>query len=200
MNAAFRNASIVPALALAALASSLLTGCDRLAHGAKIKPLDASEFFADGQSSRRPPAHSVAQNGLRLDSVLYAGRNADGSLATQFPWPVNEAVLARGRQQYLAICANCHAPDGYGQGIIVRRGFPQPPSYHIQRLLQAPVGHFYQVITHGYAAMYPYASIVDVNDRWAIIAYIRALQRSQHTTVADVPPDELANLQKGAAH
>jgi mono/diheme cytochrome c family protein len=200
MNLSTRTLRILPALGFAAVCAQPLAGCDRLARGTKIMPLDPSEFFADGQSSRRPPAHSIAQSGLRLDSLLYSGRNPDGTLATQFPWPVNEAVLMRGRQQYLAICANCHAPDGYGQGIIVRRGFPSPPSYHIQRLLQAPVGHFYQVITNGYGAMYPYKSIVDVNDRWAIIAYIRALQRSQHAAIADVPPNELANLRKGAGH
>jgi mono/diheme cytochrome c family protein len=200
MNLPTRILRLLLALGFAAMCAQLLAGCDRLARGTKITPLDQSEFFADGQSARLPPAHSVAQSGLRLDTLLYSGRNPDGALATQFPWPVNEAVLARGRQQYLAICANCHAPDGYGQGIIVRRGFPAPPSYHIQRLLQAPAGHFYQVITNGYGAMYPYKSIVDVNDRWAIIAYIRALQRSQHAAVADVPPNELAILRKGAAH
>ena len=175
-------------------------GCDRLSSGTKIMPLEQSEFFTDGQSSRRPPAHSIAQNGLRLDTLLYSGRNEDGTLSTLFPWQVNDAVLARGRDQYLAICANCHAPDGYGDGIIVRRGFPAPPSFHLPRLVEAPVGHFYQVITNGYGAMYPYASIVDVNDRWAIIAYIRALQRSQHATAADVPPDELAKLENGGSH
>jgi mono/diheme cytochrome c family protein len=200
MKLSTRTLRLLPAIGLAAVCAQLLAGCDRLASGTKIAPLDQSEFFADGQSSRNPPAHSIAQSGLRLDTLLYSGRNPDGTLATQFPWPVNESVLVRGRQQYLAICANCHAPDGYGQGIIVRRGFPAPPSYHIQRLLQAPVGHFYQVITNGYGSMYPYKSIVEVNDRWAIIAYIRALQRSQHATMADVPPDALAALQKGGAH
>ena len=198
MNVPARTFRILMALGFAAVCAQLLAGCDRLARGTKITPLDPSEFFADGQSSRRPPAHSIAQSGLRLDTLLYSGRNPDGTLATQMPWPVTAAALARGRQEYLAVCANCHAPDGYGQGIIVRRGFPSPPSYYTQRLMQAPVGHFYQVITNGYGAMYPYKSIVDVNDRWAIIAYIRALQRSQHGTVADVPPGELANLQKGA--
>ena len=200
MKTAFQLCKIPGAMALAASACLLTAGCDRLAQGTKIQPLEESQFFADGQSSRQPPAHSIAQNGLRLDTLLYACRNPDGTPATEFPWPVNATVLARGQQQYLAICANCHGPDGYGQGIIVRRGFPAPPSYHQPQLMQAPVGHLYEVITHGYGAMYPYASIVDVNDRWAIVAYIRALQRSQHATTADVPPDALANLQEEAAH
>jgi mono/diheme cytochrome c family protein len=185
---------------LSALTLLWTAGCDQLSSGTKIMPLEQSQFFPDGQSSRRPPAHSIPQNGLRLDTLLYSGRNEDGTLATLFPWQINDAVLARGRDQYLAICANCHAPDGYGNGIIVRRGFPSPPSFQSPRLVQAPVGHYYEVITNGYGAMYPYASIVDVNDRWAIIAYIRALQRSQHATASDVPPGELAKLGNGGPH
>ena len=200
MNATFLPSNFWPSAFLAAFACLSLAGCDNLKSGTKIKPLTESKFFADGQSSRQPPAHSVAQNNLRIDTVLFAGRNPDGTLTVQMPWPVNAAVLARGQVQFKAICANCHGADGYGQGIIVRRGFPSPPSYHEQRLIDAPVGHLYDVITNGYGAMYPYANIVDVNDRWAIVAYIRALQRSQHATVADVPPDALADLQKEAMH
>ena len=198
MNAAFSPTHLRLALVLACGVCLSLAGCDNLKSGTKIKPLTQSKFFADGQSSRQPPAHSIAQDNLRIDTLYYAGRNPDGSLATQMPWPVNAAVLARGEVQFKAICANCHGADGYGQGIVVRRGFPSPPSYHDQRLVDAPVGHLYDVIANGYGAMYPYASIVDVNDRWAIVAYIRALQRSQHATVADVPADALANLQKEA--
>ena len=196
MNAALRSARSLPVLALAAGVCLWLAGCDNLKSGTKIKPLTQSRFFPDGQSSRQPPAHSIAQSGLRIDTLYYAGRNPDGSYATEMPWPVNAAVLARGRVQFMAICANCHGADGYGQGIIVRRGFPSPPSYHDARLLQAPVGHFYDVITNGYGAMYPYKSIVDVDDRWAIVAYLRALQRSQHASAGDVPPDALADLQQ----
>ena len=198
MNVARQSSSLLPLLALAAGMCLPLAGCDNLKSGTKIKPLTESEFFADGQSSRQPPAHSIAQDDLRIDTLYYAGRNPDGSLATQMPWPVNDSVLARGRVEFIAICANCHGTDGYGQGIVVRRGFPSPPSYHEPRLVDAPVGHLYDVITNGYGAMYPYKSIVDVNDRWAIVAYIRALQRSQHAAVADVPPAALANLQKEA--
>ena len=194
MNAALRHLRGLLVWALSASAGLALGGCDNLKTGTKIKPLTESKFFTDGQSSRHPPAHSIAQDGLRIDTVLFAGRNPDGSLTTQMPWPVNDAVLARGRQQYLVICANCHGADGYGSGIIVRRGFPSPPSYHQDRLREAPVGHFFDVISNGYGVMYPYANIVDVNDRWAIVAYVRALQRSQHASVADVPPDVLAKL------
>ncbi len=192
MNAATRHLLVV-----CAVACLLLAGCDNLKSGTKIKPLTQSKFFSDGQSSRQPPVHSIAYDDLRIDTLLFAGRNPDGTLATQMPWPVNDRVLARGQVQFLAICANCHGADGYGQGIIVRRGFPSPPSYHDERLRNAPVGHLYDVITNGYGAMYPYKSIVDVNDRWAIVAYIRALQRSQRATMTDVPSDALANLLKG---
>ena len=195
MNAALRHFKVLPATVLAALGGVLLlAGCDNLKSGTKIKPLTQSKFFTDGQSSRVPPAHSIAESNLRIDTVLFAGRNPDGTLATQMPWPVNEAVLARGQTVFLAICSNCHGPDGYGQGIVARRGFPSPPSYHEERLRNAPVGHLYEVIANGYGVMYPYANIVDVNDRWAVVAYIRVLQRSQHATVADVPPDQIANL------
>jgi mono/diheme cytochrome c family protein len=180
---------------IAAVAAVLaLAGCDNLARGTKIKPLTQSKFFPDGQSSRQPPLHSIAQGNLRIDTLLFTGRNPDGTAATQMPWPVDAAVLARGRQQYQITCANCHGADGYGSGIIVRRGFPAPPSYYDQRLAAAPVGHFFDVITNGHGAMYPYASIIEVNDRWAIVAYIRALQRSQRATLADVPASELAGL------
>ena len=195
MNATSRHLLIVLAMACLSLA-----GCDNLKSGTKIKPLTESKFFSDGQSSRQPPAHSIAYEDLRIDTLLFAGRNPDGTLATQMPWPVNDRVLARGRVQFMAICANCHGADGYGQGIVVRRGFPSPPSYHDERLRNAPVGHLYDVITNGYGAMYPYKSIVDVNDRWAIVAYIRALQRSQHATIADVPADAMANLPPGGTH
>ena len=187
-------------LTLALLLSTALGGCDNLAKGTRIKPLGESHFFADGQSSRLPPPHSIAQGQLQADALLYTGRGEDGKLSADFPWPVNDAVLARGKTIYGAICASCHGADGYGNGIIVRRGFPAPPSYHQQRLVDAPAGHFFDVITNGYGVMYPYASMVEVNDRWAIVAYIRALQLSQHATEKDLPPAEWAKLIAEASH
>jgi mono/diheme cytochrome c family protein len=180
-------------LLVAALALSL-AGCDNLAKGTRIKPLQESNYFADGQSSRPPPPHSIAQGQLHADALLYTGQEEDGKDAARFPWPITEAALARGQLEYGIVCANCHGADGYGKGMIVRRGFPAPPSLHEPRLRAAPPGHYFDVITHGYGVMYPYASIIDVNDRWAIIAYIRALQRSQQASRADVPPQELAKL------
>ena len=193
MNRHFR---FIMASGPALLIAGLLASCDNLAKGTRLKPLAESSYFADGNSSRLPPPNTIARGHLQTDVLLYAGRDPDGKPATQFPWPINEAVLARGKQRYEIVCANCHGPDGYGRGIIVRRGFPQPPSYHDDALRKAPVGHFFDVITNGYGAMYPYASIIEVNDRWAIIAYIRALQRSQHATIADAPSAELRDLGK----
>ena len=190
---------LLATLGLAAL-TTFLTSCDNLAKGTRIKPLGESRFFPDGQSSRPPPPHSIAQGQLQADALLYTGLGADGKPSPDFPWPINEAAIVRGKIVYEAICANCHGPDGYGQGIIVRRGFPAPPSYHDQRLVDAPAGHFFDVITNGYGAMYSYAAIVEVNDRWAVVAFIRALQRSQRATDKDVPADEMAKLTAQTTH
>lgn len=114
-----------------------------------------------------------------------------------FPVPVNQQLLERGKERYGIFCAPCHGPLGDGQGMIVKRGFKQPPSYHIDRLRNAPVGHFFDVITNGFGAMPDYNAQVPPQDRWAIIAYIRALQRSQNATGADVPPSEQSKLQNG---
>lgn len=109
--------------------------------------------------------------------------------------PVTLALLKRGQERFRIYCTPCHSELGDGQGMIVQRGFPPPPSYHTERLRQAPVQHFYDVITNGHGAMYSFADRVQPADRWAIAAYIRALQRSQDATVADVPPDQQGNLQ-----
>jgi mono/diheme cytochrome c family protein len=108
--------------------------------------------------------------------------------------PLTLALLQRGQEQFRIYCTPCHSELGDGNGMIVQRGFPHPPSYDEARLLAAPVQHFVDVITRGYGAMYSYADRVDVTDRWAIAAYIRALQLSQHATMADLAPDERAKL------
>jgi mono/diheme cytochrome c family protein len=108
--------------------------------------------------------------------------------------PVTRDVLARGRERYNIYCTPCHDRLGEGRGMIVQRGFPPPPSYHIDRLRQAPVGHFYSVITNGYGTMYSYASRISPEDRWAITAYIRALQLSQQAKVSDLPEDDRRHL------
>jgi mono/diheme cytochrome c family protein len=119
-----------------------------------------------------------------------------GATMTKFPFPVTKTVLERGKERYEIYCAPCHGKTGAGDGMIVRRGFPLPPTYHQKRLREAPVGHFFDVITNGYGAMYPYAGKVEPEDRWAIVAYIRALQLSQNAKMSDVPANERANIGK----
>jgi len=159
----------------------------------KYKPLRGSTFFADGRSARPLVEGTVARGHLHLDDQLYTGK-VNGELATTFPFPITSAVMARGQQRYEVFCAPCHDKVGSGQGMIVMRGFRPPPSYHVERLRQAPVGHFFDVITNGFGAMYSYAERISPEDRWAIIAYIRALQRSQDATLDDVPAAERARL------
>jgi mono/diheme cytochrome c family protein len=128
------------------------------------------------------------------------GKPLDGTAGTEpIPNPLSPtaATLARGRERFEIFCAPCHGPLGDGDGLVARRGFPHPPSYHTERLRRAADAHFYAVISHGYGAMYPYADRIPVSDRWAIVHYIRALQRSQNATLADVPPDARARLGAG---
>ena len=162
----------------------------------KSDPLAASQFFSDGADSRPIPPHTVARGDLDIDQAFYTGMLGT-NLVTTFPIHLTRAVLQRGRQRYDIYCMPCHGVTGDGDGIVVQRGFPAPPSYHIDRLRDAPVGHFFDVMTRGYGVMYPYASRVPPADRWAIVAYIRALQLSEHATLADVPSNQLAKLNGG---
>src|SRR5439155_22904921 len=139
---------------------------------------------------------TVARGQLNSDEAFFAGKIGTNLVET-FPIEVTRKVLERGRERYDIYCSPCHARTGEGNGMIVQRGFPPPPSYHIDRLRQAPVGHFYDVITHGYGIMYSYANRVSVEDRWAIAAYIRALQLSQNVKVDELPPRERAKLEGG---
>jgi hypothetical protein len=180
------------ALALALLAAA---GCRQDMHDQpRLEPLEASDFFHDGRASRPPVAGTVARGELRLDSHYYTGRQG-GELAETFPFPVTREVLERGRERYGIFCTPCHDRLGTGNGMIVRRGFPQPPSFHEERLRAAPVGHFFDVISNGLGRMTSYADRVPPRDRWAIAAYLRALQLSQNAALADVPPDERRKLE-----
>ena len=153
--------------------------------------LEGSDFFADGRSARQPVRDTVARGQLQIDDHLYKG-NVNGELATTFPVPTTQKILARGQERYNIYCSPCHDGVGTGNGIIVQRGFKRPASFHIDRLREASVGYFFDVITNGYGVMYDYSARVAPRDRWAIVAYIRALQLSQHAPVAELP-DELAS-------
>jgi hypothetical protein len=181
-------------LALAAVAGLTLASCRSDMHvQPRYNPLDGSKFFDDGRSARPAVPDTVARGHLRIDDHLYQGI-VNGKEAETFPFPITRAVLERGRERYNIYCTPCHGLTGEGRGMIVQRGFPQPPSYHTDRLREAPPGHFYNVITNGFGAMYSHAARIAPEDRWAIAAYIRVLQLSQHAAVTDVPEGERSKL------
>jgi mono/diheme cytochrome c family protein len=152
----------------------------------RYKPLDESSFFDDRRSARPVISGTVARGHLRIDEHLYAGK-ASGEPVNAFPFPITRKDVERGRERFNIYCSPCHGRVGDGQGMIVERGFSPPPSYHIDRLRRAPVGHFFDVITNGYGKMFSYASRVTPEDRWRIVAYIRALQLSQWAALDDAP-------------
>jgi mono/diheme cytochrome c family protein len=145
----------------------------------RYKPLAATTFFGDGRSARPAIDDTVARGQLRTDEARFTGKE-NGKDITYFPIQITRADLERGQDRFNAYCSPCHGRLGDGHGMIVLRGLRQPPSYHDPRLVNAPVGHFFDVMTNGYGAMYSYASRVAVDDRWRIAAYIRALQLSQN--------------------
>ena len=161
----------------------------------KAKPDSETEFFKDGTSARPIPAHTVQHGGARENEALYTGLT-NKALVAQLPLRLTPDLLSRGRERFDIFCAICHGASGDGNGQVVQRGFPAPPSYHLDRLRNAPIGHFYDVITNGYGVMYSYASRIEPNDRWAIAAYIRALQLSQHANLDDLPPNERQRLER----
>jgi hypothetical protein len=184
--------SLVGALAACAAA---LAGCtQQMAEQPRCGPLEASTFFADERCARQPVEGTVARGYLHLDEHLYAGKVNDRPADT-LPFPVTRQLLERGQERFNIYCTPCHDHLGSGQGMIVRRGFSPPPSLHIERLRLAPVGHFFDVISNGYGAMPNYGKQVSPHDRWAIVAYIRALQLSQHATLAEVPDGSRQQLQ-----
>lgn len=171
------------------------TGCRQDMHDQpKYIPLRESTFFADHRSARPPVPGTVARGHLDDDELLYTGK-VNGADATVFPFPVDERVMRRGQERFNIYCSPCHGLTGLGDGMIVQRGYRRPPPYDIDRLRTAPVGHFFDVITNGFGAMLDYAAQIRAEDRWAIVAYVRALQLAEHATVADVPPADRSKLQ-----
>ena len=189
---------------LATLALCLLLGCEgttdierlrqEMYNQSRFEPLEKNAFFADQRSSRPWIEGTVARGQLRTDAHLYTGM-VNGQPAETFPFPITREVLQRGRERYTIYCTPCHGQQGDGRGMVVRRGMKQPPSYHIERLQNETPGYFFDVMTNGFGAMYSYASRVKARDRWAIAAYIRALQLSQNATLEDVPADVRERLE-----
>ena len=188
----FARHAVLIALACFAVA------CRQDMHDApRYEPLEASAFFDNGGSARTLVANTVPRGYLREDELLYSGK-LSGQFANTFPKAVTADVMARGQERYDVFCSPCHGRTGVGNGMIVQRGFRQPPSYGEQRLRDAPAGYFFDVMTNGFGAMQDYAAQVPVADRWAIVAYIRALQLSMNATVADVPAERRSDLDRPA--
>ena len=183
LSAASANSALYVFLALVTLA---LAGCRQDMHDQpKYIPLRESQFFGDDRSARPLVQGVVARGQLHEDPLLYTGKE-NGADATEFPFPIDARVMARGQERFNIYCSPCHGRTGLGDGMVVRRGFRRPPSFHDDRLRNAAVGHFFDVMTNGFGAMPDYAAQVRVTDRWAIAAYIRALQLSEHASAADI--------------
>jgi hypothetical protein len=193
----------------------------------KYKPLRASDFFADGVSARPLVSGTVARGQLRENRQFYTGKTSKAAVdvsnpqsentparspapsgpvgqtaqlrgyVTTFPFLITKDILDRGQDRFNVFCSPCHDRVGTGLGMVVRRGYRRPPSFHIDRLRQAPVGYFFDVITNGFGAMPDYSSQIPPQDRWAIVAFLRALQLSQNAPISDVPPQERSKVMAG---
>jgi mono/diheme cytochrome c family protein len=156
----------------------------------KYKALRASPFFADGRASRPMVEGTVARGQLDDLAPSHTGKAVDGTFLAKVPVPVTKSLLARGHERFDIYCSVCHDRIGTGNGMVVQRGFRHPPSLHIDRLRAMPDGYVFDVITNGFGVMPPYAAQVPIDDRWAIVAYVRALQRSQNARPEDLPPEQ----------
>jgi mono/diheme cytochrome c family protein len=187
-------------LTLAVLASTaILAGCRQDMHDApRYEAYEANSTFADNRASRSAPAGTVARGWLRDDEALHTGKIA-GQNVDAFPFAVSAADLQRGQERFNIYCTPCHGRLGDGNGMVVQRGYRQAASFHQDRLRQERLGYFYDVITNGFGAMPDYATQIPVRDRWLIVAYVRALQLSQHATVDDVPAGSRAELDASTA-
>jgi mono/diheme cytochrome c family protein len=205
-----------------ALLLPVLTGCQqKMADQPSYRPLEASNFFADGRSARPAISGTVARGHLQTDRALFTGRlsgrrqppgkpippnpttepeamqlaaveaEENDDFIDYFPIAVSQEFIQHGRDRYMIFCVVCHDALGTGHGKVVERGYTRPPSYHVGRLREAPVGRIFAVMTEGYGSMPSYAEQIPPRDRWAIAAYVRALQLSQHFPADEVPADEL---------
>jgi mono/diheme cytochrome c family protein len=182
---------------LVALLASI-AGCHRdMRDQPRFEPYEETEIFGDGMSARAPIAGTVAIGQLQEDEPFNTGKQ-DGQLVEELPMELTARLLERGRDRFTIFCTMCHGQWGNGDGMIVQRGLRAPPTFHSERLRNVPVGHFFDVITHGFGAMPPYAVQIKPEDRWAIAAYVRALQRSQSARPEDLPEAERRKLEAEA--
>jgi mono/diheme cytochrome c family protein len=179
-------------------AAMFIAGCRQDMHNQpKYKPLRASNFFQDGSSARPLVEGTVARGTLQEDAAFFTGK-VGTQLVKELPFPATREVLDRGQQRFDIFCAPCHDRTGSGNGMVVQRGYRQPPSMHIDRLRNVENGHFFDVMTNGFGAMPDYKAQISARDRWNIVAYIRALQLSQHAATADVPGGDPTKVPQAA--
>jgi len=180
---------------LGVLCVFVVCGCRQDMHDQpKLKPLAKSDFHPDHRASRPQVEGTIARGQLVDDSAFYTGK-VDGQLTHDLQVELTPALLAAGREHFETFCAPCHGRTGAGNGMVVQRGFKKPNSFHIDRIRQMPIGHFFDAMTNGFGAMADYRAQVPVADRWAIAAYVRALQLSQNARVEDVPGERRGELE-----
>ena len=184
-------------LAVVVAVAASASACRQDMHDApKYEPLEGSAFFNDNRASRQLVPGTIARGELKEDKLLHTGRNGD-AISDIYPFPVTDGVLARGRERFNIYCSPCHSSVGDGNGMIVQRGYKRPPSFHEERLRVMAPGYFFTVMTNGFGVMPAYSLQVEVEDRWAIAAYIKALQLSHNASVEDLTADERTRLEKG---
>jgi cytochrome c553 len=178
------RAAAAPLLLLLGLAA-----CDNMQHQENLRAFVPSRQFADDSSARVTPAHTVSRDAAAPDDPVATGMR-HGQWLLNIPIRLTPAFVVRGGERYAIFCADCHGADGEGHGIVVARGFPKPASFDDPRIRQASAGALYGAVAGGSGVMYGFADRIDPLDRWAIVAYVRALQRSRRATLADIPPEE----------
>jgi mono/diheme cytochrome c family protein len=179
--------------AVCALAIVGLAACDNMQHQENLRAFVPSRHFANDSSARMPPEHTVSREAPGPDDPVTTGLR-EGQWLAGFPMKLTRDFVVRGGERYGIFCADCHGADGGGRGIVVARGFPQPPSFHTERDRNEPVGAIFGAISHGSGVMYGFADRIAPSDQWAIVAYIRALQKSRNATLAELPAGERARL------
>jgi len=196
----FMNIKIFVSISLIAL---FLSGCFRgrpsedppihinpnMDHQPKYKAQAESQYFENGSTMRMPVAGTVARGESFENTELFFGKNANGQPVLENPLPINMRLLKRGQERYDIFCAPCHGRTGDGRGIVIKRGYLPPPNFHQDLVRNYPDGHLYDVIANGIRNMPSYKHMIPVEDRWAIVSYVRALQRSQNAALSDIPEE-----------
>lgn len=179
-----------PVIPIAKIVEHHVVPVTNMTYQPKAKAQAGSEFWPDGMAQRLPPEHTIARNGLKLDSAFFRGVDADGNPVTQYPVEVTTALVQRGQERYDIFCAVCHDRAGEGRGIVPTRGWIPPPTFHQERIRKMVPGELYQIVSNGVRTMPGYAKQIPESDRWAIVAYVQALQRAHFAKAEDVPAQQ----------